>query len=827
MFKIYDGREHFYQWDIDRKLIVADPAIKEVHFCNRTDNCSLVCETYVVDGVTLVDVPNLLLQTAWRIRAYAYDGNYTKHEECYEVTPRTKPSDYVYTETEVKNYDDLVERINQIEENGVSDEVVENAVNKFLTENPITAPVVSVNGKIGEVELTAEDVGALPADTEIPSTAGLASEEFVEDYVANELKTYATKKYVDKTIEEALEDFEPTGGGGSGDVDLSDYYTKKQVDSLIEEIELTPGPAGKDGEDYVLTEADKQEIAGMVEVSAPDVDLRDYYTKTDCDNKFALKTEIPSIEGLATEAYVDEAIANIDIPGGGSTGGSVAIDGTTIIENADGTISTAIGGYKEVDIPETTIFKYEDEVGFTQYDDGYSRFDIPTSYGNNFLNTLDKSKNYPVTMEFRNAQTGETGSCTGYIKYEMDEFGDVNWCAYGLKIFYNEVVYLRYASNYVRIVVEGSHFYQIQYITYLRVYANPTYKYTKIDSNYLNFGDGLLVDGDGVLKASMREIEMYNGTTLINSGNTMTNPEVVTKSIVYGGNNTIQSTSGSVYAAVVLGADNKLSNSNYNIAIGSYNNVTGVYSGAIGSGNNVTRKESFAAGNGLEIGSINQAVYGLYNINDYSNAYRVIIGNGYFENTKRSNGLTIDASGNVVAGGTISNGGADYAEYFEWADGNPNAEDRVGLIVVLEGNKIRLAQAEDEEILGIVSGTATVLGDDAEWAWQGKYLKDEFGRLIVEPHDCIDDNGEVTGQVMIPVINPEYDETKEYISRAKRAEWDAIGMMGKIYLRHDGTACVGDYVAAGADGVATLATGKTNMRVMERISDDIIRILLK
>ena len=32
MFKIYDGREQFYQWDLDRKLIVEDAAITEVHF---------------------------------------------------------------------------------------------------------------------------------------------------------------------------------------------------------------------------------------------------------------------------------------------------------------------------------------------------------------------------------------------------------------------------------------------------------------------------------------------------------------------------------------------------------------------------------------------------------------------------------------------------------------------------------------------------------------------------------------------------------------------------------------------------------------------------
>ena len=42
MFKIYDGRSEFYQWDLNRKLIISDPTIDEVHFCNKTDNCSLV-----------------------------------------------------------------------------------------------------------------------------------------------------------------------------------------------------------------------------------------------------------------------------------------------------------------------------------------------------------------------------------------------------------------------------------------------------------------------------------------------------------------------------------------------------------------------------------------------------------------------------------------------------------------------------------------------------------------------------------------------------------------------------------------------------------------
>lgn len=118
MFKIYDGRSHFYQWDIDRKLIVEDASISEVHFCNQTDNYSLVCKTYIEDGLNLVNVPNILLQNDWRINVYAYDSNYTKFSEQFDVIRRCKPEDYVYTETEILNYNTLSDRITKIEESG-------------------------------------------------------------------------------------------------------------------------------------------------------------------------------------------------------------------------------------------------------------------------------------------------------------------------------------------------------------------------------------------------------------------------------------------------------------------------------------------------------------------------------------------------------------------------------------------------------------------------------------------------------------------------------------------------------------------------------------
>lgn len=112
MFKIYDGREHFWQWDLNQKLIVEDPEINEVHFCNRTDDCSLVVEVYEYEGMRVADVPNVLLQDDWKIKVYAYSVDHTKHEASFKVATRSKPADYIYTETETKTWDDLEKKIN-------------------------------------------------------------------------------------------------------------------------------------------------------------------------------------------------------------------------------------------------------------------------------------------------------------------------------------------------------------------------------------------------------------------------------------------------------------------------------------------------------------------------------------------------------------------------------------------------------------------------------------------------------------------------------------------------------------------------------------------
>ena len=143
---------------------------------------------------------------------------------------------------------------------------------------------------------------------------------------------------------------------------------------------------------------------------------------------------------------------------------------------------------------------------------------------------------------------------------------------------------------------------------------------------------------------------------------------------------------------------------------------------------------SHAEGAGTQASTPYSHAGGKYNSIDADNQYLHIVGNGTGpSNEKRSNAFTVNMTGNIAyTEAAQSETGADYAEYFEWLDGNSNNEDRVGYIVALEGDKIRLATSEDDDILGIISGTAAIIGDTASWDWAGKYQVDKFGRTVWE-----------------------------------------------------------------------------------------------
>lgn len=121
IFRIADGRECFFQWDTDQRLIVNENIIQvctQIHFCNGSSSQALVVEVRDEDGVRYCEVPNILLQEASPIKCYTCrvedDMIVTTHESIFDVISRSKPYDYVYTETEVLSYGRLEKKLNDV-----------------------------------------------------------------------------------------------------------------------------------------------------------------------------------------------------------------------------------------------------------------------------------------------------------------------------------------------------------------------------------------------------------------------------------------------------------------------------------------------------------------------------------------------------------------------------------------------------------------------------------------------------------------------------------------------------------------------------------------
>lgn len=163
----------------------------------------------------------------------------------------------------------------------------------------------------------------------------------------------------------------------------------------------------------------------------------------------------------------------------------------------------------------------------------------------------------------------------------------------------------------------------------------------------------------------------------------------------------------------------------------------------------------------------------------------------------------LSGDGNGYADGSWVGGGADYADYFEWEDGNPNGEDRKGITVIAVEDKIREAK-EFEEPIGVVSRLAVIVGNSGWNKWRGKFLRDAYGTYLTENVTYIEwiENketysyklGSIPDDIKVPdsaikrtqeerVLNPEYDTSTEYVPRSERHEWDPIGIVGRVRIK--------------------------------------------
>ena len=119
IFKIFDGRTNFWQWDTKQKLIVLDDTITEVRFSNRNMEHSKRRPVYTnAEGLRICNVPDILLQLPKNLIAYACvkeeDGTCrTVKAVKFAVYRQPIPTDYICEQDAV--IEDILMRIELLE----------------------------------------------------------------------------------------------------------------------------------------------------------------------------------------------------------------------------------------------------------------------------------------------------------------------------------------------------------------------------------------------------------------------------------------------------------------------------------------------------------------------------------------------------------------------------------------------------------------------------------------------------------------------------------------------------------------------------------------
>ena len=154
-----DGRSYFYQWELNQRLLVEENCTL-VQFGNGTMSNALGVEVREQDGVRYAEIPNILLQTAADLHAYAWNEETTSvvGHSVFAVVAMPKPAQYAYTQTEVKRYDTLLKELQEKTAYYIPDvdETGNLSWRKGMESLP-DVPQTNIRGPIGEKGETGND----------------------------------------------------------------------------------------------------------------------------------------------------------------------------------------------------------------------------------------------------------------------------------------------------------------------------------------------------------------------------------------------------------------------------------------------------------------------------------------------------------------------------------------------------------------------------------------------------------------------------------------------------------------------------------------------
>ena len=216
------------------------------------------------------------------------------------------------------------------------------------------------------------------------------NEQFLDkrgtDYLIDELKAYIDKLpngNVDLSDYVTKEELQAKLDALDINIDLSSYATKEELTQAINSIDLS-AYAKKTDLPIVPTkvselENDSNYLSSIPEeyVTETELNAKGYLTEHQDLSAYALKTEIPSLDGYATTQYVDNAIANV--PSGGNVDLSnyyTKAETDALIPSTDGLATTEYVDNAVSNIPTTDLSNYYTKA------ETYSKTEVDTLVAN-------------------------------------------------------------------------------------------------------------------------------------------------------------------------------------------------------------------------------------------------------------------------------------------------------------------------------------------------------------------------------------------------------------------------------------------------------------
>lgn len=349
----------------------------------------------------------------------------------------------------------------------------------------------------------------LNVDPSQPLLERLATIVYVDDSIAeipetDLLKDYATRKHVSEMITQQ-----------NNEIAKRDYASRQYVNDMIDNIRYDIGVAG-----YATSLSVNESISGLrtdiigiltnnyASTSYVDqkiseaqlgggeggsVDLSDYVTKDSLNNslsKYATNNFVSSffnecidgrLEGYATELYVNNAIAKIEISGGGVSQEEMAEHVNSRLQEYDETISTryyATEGYVDRKISEAQLGGGEGgSADLSQY--------ATTEYVDGIIHVIDKAGTGENIFYNDFAGTG-TYKLNGALVFNGREI-----------LFSNEIVYVR----------------KVKVATFDRLYI---YRFYTADRGVAGADYMMLDYGNGTMEAKFIATESYVDNAIAN-----------------------------------------------------------------------------------------------------------------------------------------------------------------------------------------------------------------------------------------------------------------------------------------------------------------------